>query len=161
MTAKIRESGFCFFTMPLQFLEFDLSEDTDGLRTWDALASPDPSHNLALLSEIQHLQQYLTEQLGLAGPVDEGHRWDMDLQLRDDAGRDLPLDLTTPPSARITLALSLSGGAELTECLLPLAATDGSAQPAHQQPGQRTGADHMDHMALETKQRDRGPQRNR
>ena len=110
--------------MPLQFLEFDLSEDTDGLRTWDALASPDAAHTLALLSEVQGLRQHLTQQLGPAGPLDEGHRWDMDLQIQDATGQALPLDLAIPPAGRITLAISLSGAAELTDCLLPLVQED-------------------------------------
>ena len=37
--------------MHLRFLEFDLREDTDGLRTWDALASPTAVPTAALLAE--------------------------------------------------------------------------------------------------------------
>ena len=110
--------------MPLQFLEFDLSEGTDGLRTWDALASPAADRTLALVSEVQALLERLTQQLGPAGPLDEGHRWDMDLQIHDMAGKALPLDLTAVPAARITLALSLGGGTELAQCLLPLTLAD-------------------------------------
>lgn len=99
--------------MHLRFLEFDLSEDTDGLRTWDALASPTAVHTAALLAEAEDLVQHLTQTLGPAGPLDEGHQWDMDLQIHDEEGRPVPLQGGTQPEGRITLALSLSGGAAL------------------------------------------------
>ncbi|MFM7026449.1 MAG: hypothetical protein ACKOWC_10385 [Limnohabitans sp.] len=103
--------------MPLQFLDFDLSEDTSGLRTWDALASPGAVHSAALLQETEALLQHLVQELGPAGPVDEGHRWDMDLQIQDATGQSLDLTASTPATGRITLALSLSGQAELARCL--------------------------------------------
>lgn len=102
--------------MPLQFLEFDLSEDSEGLCTWDALASPAPVHNAALLDEVHALLFHLHEALGPAGPIDEGHVWDMDLQVHDAAGQALPAGAPAPVG-RITLALSLSGGAALAEHL--------------------------------------------
>lgn len=108
--------------MTLRFLEFDLSEDTDGLRTWDALASPGAAHTRALLAEVRALTEHLQQALGASGPIDEGHAWDMDLQIHDDQGQPLPLQTHTPPSGRITLALSLSGGAELATRLSAFAA---------------------------------------
>ena len=104
--------------MPLRFFEFDLSEDTDGLCTWDALASPAPAHTSAMLAEAEALVQHLTHALGPPGPVDEGHQWDMDLQIHDEEGRPVPLQGGTQPEGRITLALSLSGDAALAEQLL-------------------------------------------
>ncbi len=117
MAAKIREPYSIFSVMPLRFLEFDLSEDTDGLRTWDALASPGAAHTAPLLAEVHTLTQHLTQALGRPGPVDEGHAWDMDLQIHDDSGRPCLVDATAPPEGRITLALSLSGGSELADSL--------------------------------------------
>jgi hypothetical protein len=108
--------------MPLRFLEFDLSEDTNGLRTWDALASPGASHTGALLAEVHALTAHLQQALGTPGPVDEGHAWDMDLQIHDEQGQPLPLQASAPPAGRITLALSLSGGAELAARLSAFAA---------------------------------------
>ena len=103
--------------MSLRFLDFDLSEDTDGLRTWDALASPGAAHTGTLLAEVHALTQHLTQQLGTPGPLDEGHVWDMDLQIHDDQGQPCLVQATPCPEGRITLALSLSGGAELAACL--------------------------------------------
>ncbi len=95
--------------MRLQFLDFELSEDGDGLCTWDALASPSPIHTRALLAEVQALLAHLQKQLGTAGPVDEGHDWDMDLQIHGEAGQTLPLEAGNLPTQRVTLALSLTG----------------------------------------------------
>lgn len=104
--------------MSLKFLEFDLSEDTEGLCTWDALASPAATHTAALLDEVRTLLHRLTQQLGPAGSVDDGHAWDMDLQIHDEAGQALPLQGWSASVGRITLSLSLSGGAELGCCLI-------------------------------------------
>jgi hypothetical protein len=68
--------------MQLQFLDFDRSEDADGMVCWDALAQPDPAHNQALLLEVAQV-------LGWAhrfdtqgpGPLENGANWDFDLQL--------------------------------------------------------------------------------
>ena len=38
--------------MELQYLEFDCSEDTEGVVCWDALAQPAASHTAALLREV-------------------------------------------------------------------------------------------------------------
>ena len=99
--------------MPLQFLEFDLSEDPDGLCTWDGLASPAASHTTAMLAEVQTLLDQLHHRLGPPGPIEDGHAWDMDLQIHDEAGQALSLQATPASSGRITLAFSLSGGHEL------------------------------------------------
>lgn len=105
--------------MHLRFLDFDLSEDTGGLRTWDALASPAAAHSAALLQDTRALLQRLMQALGPPGPLDEGHRWDMDLSLYDEAGQAVDLQADVPPPGRITLALSLSGEEELARFLTP------------------------------------------
>lgn len=106
--------------MPLQFLEFDLSEDTEGLRTWDALASPSAAHTTALLAEVQALLRHLQQHLGPSGALDDGHGWDMDLQIQDETGQHLSLN-AAQPCGRITLSLSLSGSAALADRLSALA----------------------------------------
>ena len=103
--------------MFLRFLEWDRLEDSDGLGTWTALANPSAGHTLALLDEVRNLLAHLQGQLGPAGPLDDGHAWDMDLQIHDEAGTALCLD--APPQAlpRVTLALTLCGHARLSACL--------------------------------------------
>lgn len=105
-TAKIREHCFPFFSMPLTFLEFDLSEDTAGLRTWSALAAPASVHTKTLHDEVQRLLEDLTRQLGTPGPLDEGHPWDFALD-------------TETEHDRVNVSLHLTGGEALAECLNP------------------------------------------
>ena len=90
--------------MPRQFLEFDLSEDTDGLCSWSALACPSAAHAPALQREVQDLLADLTRRLGSPGPLDEGHAWDMAL----DSGQE---------GDRPRVSLDLCGGPALAEAL--------------------------------------------
>lgn len=99
--------------MPLQFLEFDTSEDADGVRNWDAVASPAPQHNQALLDELGAVLTHLSGALGSAGPLDEGHTWDVDLHIQDEQHRPLLPEEACACPLRLTLSLSLSGTAAL------------------------------------------------
>jgi hypothetical protein len=112
--------------MALQFLDFDQSEDAHGTVGWDALASPAPAHNAAMLTEVARLLDHLHAQHGQPGPLDEGHAWDCDLQVHHEDGD--PLDwgwqaqrvhwLSAPaPHARLTLSLCLTGDSALAHTL--------------------------------------------
>lgn len=90
--------------MALNFLDFDVSEDDDGLCSWSALAAPAPVHREALLAEVQALLHALTQSLGPAGPLDEGHAWDMALDIQQG-------------SDRTTVSLHLAGRQALAEQL--------------------------------------------
>ena len=67
--------------MTLRLLDFDGSEDADGVVCWDALAQPQPQHNSALLQEVA---QVLAWAFGFdaqgPGPLEDGAYWDYDLQ---------------------------------------------------------------------------------
>lgn len=67
--------------MDLHLLDFDCSEDTEGVVCWDALAQPQPRHNSALLHEVA---QVLAWAHGFdaqgPGPLEDGANWDFDLQ---------------------------------------------------------------------------------
>lgn len=94
----------CHMPFSLRFLDFDLSENACGLCTWSALASPLAAHSTALLTEVQGLLDDLTQHLGPAGPLDNGHDWDMALDTETDHGR-------------TTVSLHLTGGAPLADRL--------------------------------------------
>ena len=106
--------------MPLQYLEFDIGEDSDGWTSASALACPAPQHLAALHAEVQALLHSLHRALGKPGPLDEGHRWDLDLQIDNADGQRLTLDaLATawPGQERCTLSLHLAGGGDLHNLL--------------------------------------------
>ena len=107
--------------MPLQFLEFDRSEDSDSLYSWDAVASPTPHHNHALLAEVQGVLVRLHQALGPAGPLDEGHAWDMDLQIHGAQDQPLTADAAAVCAQRLTLSLCLSGSEALADLLADIA----------------------------------------
>lgn len=68
--------------MNLQLLDFDCSEDADGVVCWDALAQPDPAFNRALLEEALRVLvwAHAFDNLG-PGPLEHGANWDFDLQV--------------------------------------------------------------------------------
>ncbi len=110
--------------MDLQLLDFDCSEDTEGVVCWDALAQPHPRHNSALLHEVA---QVLAWAHGFdaqgPGPLEEGANWDFDLQARLHPGGKTPQDARLVFDAKkgqihmdaadlahpVALGLSLSG----------------------------------------------------
>lgn len=112
----------------LQFLDFDVSEDAHGTVAWEAMASPLPQHNMALLAELTGLLQRLHAAHGPPGPLDEQHGWDCDLHVASDQGTPLAwqwqgqqIQWTWPdasmPDTRLTVSLSLSGHAAFTHTL--------------------------------------------
>lgn len=107
--------------MNLHFLDFDASEGSDGVGTFDAMASATPAQRDALLREV-------AEVLGWAhrcfvdglGPVEEGGEWDYQLLSRTERSVDEGLSysvatgaFSTAPdraeSVRHTLTLAISG----------------------------------------------------
>ncbi len=88
----------------LVYLDFDVCEDTDGLQTWSALASPAAVHSALLQAEVQALIEDLKAHLGEPGPIDDGHAWDMALESETE-------------DARLTISLHLSGSQALRERL--------------------------------------------
>ncbi|MBM3397101.1 MAG: hypothetical protein FJY28_00490 [Betaproteobacteria bacterium] len=68
--------------MHLQFLEFDRSEDAEGVVCWDALAQPSAEFTQALLEEVAQVlawaHRFDTEG---PGPLENGANWDFDLQI--------------------------------------------------------------------------------
>ena len=104
--------------MDLQFLEFDCSEDNEGVVCWDALAQPAASHAPALLHEVTQLLAW-AHRFGPQGPgpIEDGADWDFDLHIRVGNApisahwnsSNQTLALSSLPSDEITLSLSISG----------------------------------------------------
>ncbi len=116
--------------MDLQYLEFDCTEDTEGVVCWDAMAQPQPRHNSALLQEVAQVLAwaYAWDAQG-PGPLEDGANWDFDLQatLHPDGPHPQSVCLSfdphpgqiTHPMADLAQALALS---------LSLSGTPGFAQ---------------------------------
>lgn len=119
--------------MQLQFLEFDRSEDADGVVCWDALAQPEPAYNQALLQEVR---QVLVWAHGFdahgPGPLENGAHWDFDLQItwiRDGHPPQVALPRFVPSTGqlwvspeppthqRMALSLTLSGTAGFVDAV--------------------------------------------
>ena len=67
--------------MSLNYLEFDYSEDADGVGTFDALAATAPTHNAAVLTEVATVLAWAHHAFeAQRAPLDEGGEWDYDLQ---------------------------------------------------------------------------------
>lgn len=105
--------------MPLQYLEFDLSEDGDGGWSASALACPAARHTPDLLAEVQALLQALHSELGPWGALEDGHAWDLDLHLETENGQLLAADAldAVPRTGRLNLSLHLAGGQAVRQAL--------------------------------------------
>ncbi len=121
-------------TMELQYLEFDCSEDTEGVVCWDALAQPAASHTAALLREVTQLLSWANRFSPQGpGPLDEGADWDFDLQIQlhhpnspnstpaqtqwQAAQQTLDIRPAPGPDDRAELSLSLSGTPAFAQAL--------------------------------------------
>lgn len=116
--------------MPLlHYLDFDYSEDADGIGTFDALASVMPPKLPALQAEITAVLQWAHAHFPQGcGPLDEGGIWHWDLQGSQEVSTPLALEWEaaagrlhatpgTPAPPRTTLGLSLSGQAAFCDAL--------------------------------------------
>ncbi|SEB22999.1 hypothetical protein [Variovorax sp. YR216] len=87
--------------MTLDYLDFDYSEDTEGVGVFDAMATVRPEQIAAVHAEVEKVLGWANGVFaGRRGPVEDGGDWDYDLQeLQEDA----------PGDPRHTVTLSVSG----------------------------------------------------
>lgn len=109
--------------MTLNYLDFEYSEDTEGVGTFDAMASVMPAQLPAVHAELELVLAWAVTAFGVAhGPADEGFAWDHDLQSQQEytVNEHLAFDPGTgrvsvqpghPGAPRHTVTLSLSGDA--------------------------------------------------
>lgn len=104
----------------LRFLDFDYSEDTEGVGTFDALASVAAAQWSALQTEVVQLLGWAQRHWGEAQPLAEGGVWDVALEATQESvqpltchfipGRpELALQPDGAPQARYSLSLTLCG----------------------------------------------------
>jgi VCBS repeat-containing protein len=107
--------------MSLNYLEFDYSEDADGIGTFDALAATAPEPNAAVLAEVATVLAWAHRAFeAQRAPLDEGGEWDYDLQAWrefsavdalnfDDHSGELSVQPQAAGAARHTVSLSVTG----------------------------------------------------
>lgn len=111
----------------LDYLDFDTSDDGEGLTSLDAMAYAKAAQWPALAAEVTQLLAWCSDAFGAPGALEDGHPWDLDLQLQSDAGDALALhwdarqrQLLAPQAAQQTalqLSLTLSGPDPLVQQL--------------------------------------------
>jgi hypothetical protein len=111
----------------LNYLEFDCSEEADGVGTFDAMASVAPQRLAALHAEIVRVLAWAEAAFaGARAPLDEGGEWDWDLQgaqewsvpqtlAYDPSTQRLSVSSGAPGVARHTISLSISGSPAFCE----------------------------------------------
>lgn len=107
--------------MPLKYLDFDYSEDTEGVCTFDAMASTSAQHVAAVHAEVAEVLAWAFDAFaGQRGPLEDGYEWDYDLQSQqeftvseslefDAQTRQISVRTQAPGSPRHTVTLSISG----------------------------------------------------
>ena len=105
----------------LNYLNFDASDDTEGVSTLEAMASTWPEQAPAVRREIALVLDWACRTFpGQRGPVGEGGDWDYDLHGQqeftapetltyDEATRQLAVRAGPPGKPRHTVTLSISG----------------------------------------------------
>jgi hypothetical protein len=110
--------------MNLQLLDFDCSEDAEGVVCWDALAQPAQTYHTKLLAEVSEVLTWCHQfDAQGPGPLEDGASWDFDLHVTLHGNNDPALQTAIqfdpftghvhlhPEAAQqvMTLSLSISG----------------------------------------------------
>lgn len=107
--------------MKLSYLDFDYSEDADGVGTFDAMASVSPAQIPALHAEISAVLVWAHQHWPNAcGPSEDGGEWQYDLHgvqevstplvlAFDDTTGPLRTTAGSPAPPRTTITLTVSG----------------------------------------------------
>ena len=109
--------------MPLDYLDFDYSEDGHGVSTFDAMASTRAHQASAVRAEVASVLAWAHANFpGARGPLDEDGVWDYDLQAvqeyavqdhidYDEETQQLLVRPGVPGEARHTFSVSIGGTA--------------------------------------------------
>lgn len=113
--------------MSLNYLEFDYSEDTEGVGVFDAMASVGTGHVPALQAEVAKVLGWAYDVFPQGrGPLDEGFDWDYDLQARVESST--PESWVFEPTSGLVLASRGQPGEPLCTVTLSLSGTEAFCQ---------------------------------
>lgn len=114
-------------SVPLHYLDFDYSEDADGMGTFEAMASTQAAQAGRVHQEIIRVLNWAHRTFsGMRARLDEGGEWDFDLQGQqewsamealtyDEATGQLIACLEAPGVPRHSITLSLTGSPQFCE----------------------------------------------
>ena len=89
----------------MNYLDFDLSEGSDGVATLEAMAATSAEEHAAVMAEVQQVLAWAWTHFPHAhGPADDGMDWDHELQLGVEGGRWHAVTLTLTGSPRFVEA---------------------------------------------------------
>ena len=92
-------------------MNFDLSEDADGVITLEALAATAAEQHAAVMAEVQQVLDWAWQHYRHShGPVDDGMDWDHELQVQVEDGRWHAVSLTLAGSPRFVEAFFAAFG---------------------------------------------------
>jgi hypothetical protein len=96
-------------TMSLKYLDFEYSEDTEGLGTFEAMASTGAAQVALVRDEVAQVLAWAFEHFADGrGPLDEGFEWDYDLQSLQEWSQPEPLQYD-PRTQKVTALIGLPG----------------------------------------------------
>lgn len=116
-------------TTSLNYLDFDFSEDSQGVGSFDAMASTDASQVDTVRAEIALVLDWAYAAFpGGQAPLDDGGEWDYDLHslqecttpetlVYDEQTREFTDFLGEPDPPRHTVTLSITGTPQFCEAL--------------------------------------------
>lgn len=85
----------------MRYLTFDMSDDTEGVATLDAMASTFPEQHAAVMAEVKQVLDWAWHGFPHThGPVEDGMDWDHDLQVSVEEGGWHTVTLTLVASQR-------------------------------------------------------------
>jgi hypothetical protein len=107
--------------MRLNYLEFDYSEDADGIGTFDTLAATATVHHAAVIAEVTAVLAWAYDAFeAQRAPLNDGGEWDYDLQgwrefsamdvlHFDERSGELSIQSQPAGAARHSVSLSVTG----------------------------------------------------
>ena len=94
------------------YLDFERSDNDDGVTTLEAMASTGAAQHAAVMAEVAQVLQWCHTQFPQGpGPAEDGHDWDQDLQVTQEPGGWHTVTLTLTGSARFVQAWDEAFGA--------------------------------------------------
>lgn len=95
----------------MRYLGFDLTDGSDGILTLEAMASTREAEHAAVMAEVGRVLAWAQARFGdRQGPVEDGHAWDHELLVQQEAGGWRTVTLTFSASAEFAEAFQAAFG---------------------------------------------------